>query len=76
MVTINELVRLIADVAGKTIHVRHIDGPQGVRGRNSDNRLIRDKLDWAPSRPLRDGLVPTYRWIERMVMRNYQTECR
>jgi GDP-D-mannose 3',5'-epimerase len=70
MVTINQLAALIADIAGKTIHVQHISGPQGVRGRNSDNRLIREKLGWAPVQSLRDGLTPTYRWIEQMAWRN------
>jgi GDP-D-mannose 3',5'-epimerase len=49
MVTINQLVDIVADIAGKRIEKRHIDGPQGMRGRNSDNRLIREKLGWAPS---------------------------
>ena len=70
MVTINQLVDLVADIAGKRIEKRHIDGPQGVRGRNSDNRLIREKLGWAPSRGLREGLEVTYEWIERQVRRN------
>jgi GDP-D-mannose 3', 5'-epimerase len=67
MVTINQLAGLIADVAGKTIHLNHIPGPQGVRGRNSDNRLIRKKLGWEPHQPLRRGLEVTYDWIERRV---------
>jgi nucleoside-diphosphate-sugar epimerase len=71
MVTINQLAALIGEVAGKTIYIRHISGPQGVRGRNSDNRLIQEKLGWTPERSLRDGLVPTYRWIEQMVRKNF-----
>ena len=67
MVTINQLVDLIADIAGKRITKRHIEGPQGVRGRNSDNRLIRKSLDWEPSQPLRTGLERTYGWIESQV---------
>ena len=63
MVTINALARMIMDIAGKTLSIRHIEGPLGVRGRNSDNRLISEKLGWRPTRPLRDGLVPTYHWI-------------
>jgi len=70
MVTINQLVDLVADVAGKQIGKKHISGPLGVRGRNSDNRLIKEKLRWEPSQPLRAGLEPTYRWIETQVMRN------
>jgi nucleoside-diphosphate-sugar epimerase len=70
MVTINQLADLVADIAGKHIGKRHIPGPLGVRGRNSDNRLIKEKLGWAPSQPLQAGLEPTYRWIATQVMRN------
>jgi nucleoside-diphosphate-sugar epimerase len=70
MVTINELVELIADIAGKQIRKKHIAGPTGVRGRNSDNRLIREKLNWAPRQSLRAGLEETYVWIEAQVHRN------
>jgi nucleoside-diphosphate-sugar epimerase len=70
MVTINELVDLVADIAGKAIGKKHVPGPLGVRGRNSDNRLIEEKLCWQPSQPLRVGLEPTYQWIERQIMRN------
>ncbi len=67
MVTINELARMAMRIAGKELEVRHIPGPLGVRGRNSDNRLVREKLGWAPSRPLEAGLAETYRWIEQQV---------
>jgi nucleoside-diphosphate-sugar epimerase len=68
MVTVNELARLIIEVSGKDgITLRHIDGPQGVRGRNSDNRRLREVLGWEPSVTLRQGLEPTYRWIEQQV---------
>jgi GDP-D-mannose 3', 5'-epimerase len=70
MVTINQLVDLVADIACKRIVKKHIPGPLGVRGRNSDNRLIKQKLGWEPIQPLRAGLEPTYRWIETRVMRN------
>jgi len=70
MVTINGLVDIIADIAGKKIEKTHIDGPLGVRGRNSDNKLIRESLDWAPSQPLRTGLETTYAWIEQQIRRN------
>jgi nucleoside-diphosphate-sugar epimerase len=70
MVTINQLVDLVADIAGKKIDKHHIPGPTGVRGRNSDNRLIQEKLGWAPSNSLRAGLEKTYEWIERQVQRN------
>jgi nucleoside-diphosphate-sugar epimerase len=64
MVSINQLVDMVSAIAGKRIGKRHIVGPQGVRGRNSDNRLIRDQLGWAPGRNLHDGLARTYQWIE------------
>jgi nucleoside-diphosphate-sugar epimerase len=67
MVTINRLAQLVMEIAGKKLAIRHIPGPLGVRGRNSDNRLIREKLGWAPSRPLREGLEKTYAWIARQV---------
>jgi nucleoside-diphosphate-sugar epimerase len=70
MVTIDQLVDLVAGIAGKTTTKRHIDGPTGVRGRNSDNRLIREKLRWSPSTVLVNGLRPTYEWISSQVMRN------
>ena len=67
MVSINDLVALVAEIAGKRIEVRHIDGPQGVRGRNSDNNLIADRLGWAPSAKLRSGLERTYEWVKEQV---------
>ena len=67
MVSINRLVELVCDIAGKPVRRRHVAGPTGVRGRNSDNRLIRETLGWAPSGPLREGLEKTYAWIERQV---------
>lgn len=70
MVTINQLVDYVADIAGKTVHKNHISGPTGVRGRNSDNRLIQEKLGWQPSQSLRAGLEKTYEWIEQQVRRN------
>jgi hypothetical protein len=70
MVEIDELVDLIADIAGKRIGKKHIAGPLGVRGRNSGNRPIKEKLGWAPCQPLHVGLEHTYRWIETQVMRN------
>jgi nucleoside-diphosphate-sugar epimerase len=67
MVTINQLAEIIMDVAGKQVRVKHVPGPLGVRGRNSDNHLIREKLGWEPKLPLRDGLETTYAWIEQQV---------
>jgi len=63
MVTINRLVELAMEIAGKRLSVRHVQGPLGVRGRNSDNRLISERLGWRPARPLREGLEKTYAWI-------------
>lgn len=65
MVTINKLAELTMDIAGKKLKIKNIPGPLGVRGRNSDNTLIREKLRWAPKQPLCDGLEKTYRWIEK-----------
>ena len=63
MVSINQLADIVMDIAGKKLTKKHIDGPLGVRGRNSDNRLISERLGWRPTRPLREGLEKTYAWI-------------
>jgi len=70
MVTINELARMVMDIANKPLQIKHIDGPLGVRGRNSDNRLIRKMLDWEPTMSLRTGLELTYPWIKDQVEAN------
>lgn len=67
MIAINDLVKLVADVANKDVGIHNIPGPTGVRGRNSDNKLIAEKLGWAPSQPLRDGITKTYQWIQEQV---------
>lgn len=67
MVSINTLAQMIMQIANKTLKVNHIKGPLGVRGRSSDNRLIRKKLGWVPSAKLYDGLVKTYDWIDAQV---------
>jgi len=67
MVTINQLAEMAMKIAGKKVAIRHIPGPLGVRGRNSDNRLIKEKLGWAPSQPLEVGLAKTYQWINQQV---------
>ena len=54
---------MVIDISGKQLSVKNISGPTGVRGRNSDNALIRQKLGWAPSQPLRTGVEETYHWI-------------
>ena len=69
MVTINLMAAMIMEIAGKKITIKHIDGPVGVRGRNSDNKVIRTKLNWEPTMPLLDGLAKTYPWILRQVER-------
>jgi GDP-D-mannose 3', 5'-epimerase len=67
MVAINELADLIAEIAGQPILKRHVDGPQGVRGRNSDNTRLREVLGWEPAISLEEGLARTYAWIESQV---------
>lgn len=70
MVTINQLAEMIIGISGKKISIKHIDGPLGVRGRNSDNRLIEERLGWRPSKPLIDGIRTTYEWINEQVLAN------
>ena len=67
MVTINQLVDTAAKVAGKTVEKNHIDGPLGVRGRNSNNDLIREKLGWDYSQSLEEGIRKTYNWIQEQI---------
>ena len=70
LVTINQLINIVEHIAGVRLKRRYmLDAPKGVRGRSSDNTLIKQKLDWAPSTRLRDGMEKTYRWIyEQMTM--------
>jgi len=63
MVTINRLADIACEVAGKSVIKKHIPGPLGVRGRNSDNNLIKEKLSWSPNTRLKDGIAKTYNWI-------------
>ena len=67
MVTINELVRIAAKVAGKSIGRDHIDGPLGVRGRNSNNDVVRRELNWDYSQSLEEGIRKTYNWISEQI---------
>ncbi len=67
IVTINQLADMIMKIAGKNLTKKHIPGPLGVRGRNSDNRLVFEKLGWKPSQSLRVGLEKTYKWLEKEV---------
>ena len=70
MISINNLALLIADVSGKKITINNIPGPEGVRGRNSDNKLIGKKIGWQPKYTLRDGIEKTYPWIDQQVKNN------
>lgn len=67
MVSINQLAQMVIELSGKDVSIKNIDGPTGVRGRNSDNHLIREKLNWAPSEPLIEGIKQTYSWISPKV---------
>jgi nucleoside-diphosphate-sugar epimerase len=73
MISINNLARMVMNIAGKRLSIRHIVGPIGVRGRNSDNHLIEEKLGWKPSRPLREGMQKTYAWIHEQVAEDYSS---
>jgi len=67
MVTINQLAEMAMEIAGKRMTIHHIPGPLGVRGRNSDNQLIAEKLGWKPEHALIEGMKVTYQWIEEQV---------
>ncbi len=70
MVTINQMTEMVLKISGKKLKIKHVKGPQGVRGRNSDNRLIRKKLGWEPKMKLEEGLRMTYKWIEEQVKKD------
>nr|WP_321509804.1 NAD-dependent epimerase/dehydratase family protein [uncultured Hyphomonas sp.] len=70
MIAINDLAKMVIDISGKNVGLENVPGPTGVRGRNSDNRLIKQELGWAPSQPLRVGMETTYEWIRSQLMRN------
>ena len=74
MVTINELADIVANAGATTITKKHVEGPQGVRGRNSDNTKLREVLNWEPEISLEDGLAKTYSWIEEQVRQTLQPE--
>ena len=67
MVTINQLVDIVSVIANKKLNKKHIDGPTGVKGRNSDNKLIYEKIGWKPTEKLKDGLEKTYYWIKKQI---------
>ncbi len=73
MVTINQLAQMVAEIAGIPIVLKHVPGPQGVRGRNSDNTRLREVLGWEPQISLEDGLARTYVWIEQQVREQLQS---
>ena len=73
MVSINELAKLVMSIAGKSLDIQHIEGPLGVRGRNSDNRLIMERLGWQPTAPLKNGLKTTYEWVAAQVEHKYSS---
>jgi nucleoside-diphosphate-sugar epimerase len=70
MITINELVRLIANIAGKNLFIKNLQGPVGVRGRNSDNTIFQNTLNWNYQITILEGLSRTYNWIESQVKLN------
>lgn len=74
MISINDLAHVVAGIANKEIKIHNIKGPTGVAGRRSDNRLIKESIDWEPSEPLIEGLRRTYHWIERMVKESSSKE--
>jgi nucleoside-diphosphate-sugar epimerase len=67
MISINNLAKMVIDISGKSISVKNITGPLGVRGRNSNNKLIQLKLGWQPTQSLRMGMEITYQWINQQV---------
>jgi nucleoside-diphosphate-sugar epimerase len=78
MITINELAEMVMDIADKHSEIKNITGqefkdkygfecPQGVRGRNSDNKLYKEKMGWEPTKPLNEGLMETYKWVNQQV---------
>jgi nucleoside-diphosphate-sugar epimerase len=67
MVTINRLAEIVLEVANKSVSIRHVPGPLGVRGRNSDNNLFREKIGWEPKMALKEAIAKTYRWIEEQI---------
>jgi nucleoside-diphosphate-sugar epimerase len=68
MIKINDLAEMVIRIANKNLLVKNISGPVGVRGRNSDNKLYKDKIGWEPSQSLENGIVKTYNWIGQQVM--------
>ena len=74
MISINDFAKMIIDISGKSISIKNIEGPTGVRGRNSDNTLIKEKLGWSPSQPLKTGVEETYNWIVDQLAKKQKLE--
>jgi GDP-D-mannose 3',5'-epimerase len=72
LISINQLVNMVSEIADHEIEINHIDGPQGVRGRNSDNTRLYETLKWQPQISLEEGLRRTYYWIEQEVQKKYE----
>lgn len=73
IISINALVEMVMHISGKSLRIKHVPGPRGVNARNSDNRLIKEKLGWVPDYPLRKGIEITYRWVESQINRQRQS---
>lgn len=71
MVTINELARIAIEIENKEITIRHVEGPLGVRGRTSDNKLIQFELGWTPTYSLSEGISHTYKWIKEQISKRF-----
>lgn len=76
MISINDFAKMVIDISGKSLSVKNIEGPTGVRGRNSDNRLIKEKLGWAPSQALKTGVGQTYTWIVEQIEKKQKLEAK
>jgi GDP-D-mannose 3', 5'-epimerase len=72
MISINDLVLLIAKLVGKNVFINNIPGPTGVMGRNSHNKLIEELIGWRPAEDLESGILTTYKWIEQQILENQQ----
>ncbi len=70
MISMNDFAKMIMSIEQKNLTINHIPGPLGVRGRNSDNKLIKEKLNWEPTQPLLDGITKTYNWIKSEIEKN------
>jgi GDP-D-mannose 3',5'-epimerase len=74
MISINDFAKMVIGISGKSISIKNIKGPTGVRGRNSDNALIKEKLNWAPTQPLKIGVQETYDWIVSQIEKKQKLE--